>query len=123
MSFPMQPNNVPTAPCAIDLMGLTTGNGYRNNDSYSLAVIAVKLKEAFGLDVNKLRLSFDIGWYEQKAVAVLLALLSLGFKNIRIGPTLPAFLSPGVTGVPVKTFGFMPTTTLENDLNMIVTAK
>ena len=65
------------------------------NDSYSLAVIALKLKEVFGLkDVNQLPLSFDIGWYEQKAVAVLLALLALGFKGIRLGPTLPAFLSP-----------------------------
>ncbi len=76
------------------------------NDCYSLAVIALKLKEVFGLDdVNKLPLSFDIAWYEQKAVAVLLALLSLGFKEIRLGPTLPGFLSPGVAAVLVKTFG------------------
>ncbi len=67
------------------------------NDSYSLAVIALKLKEAFGLDdVNKLPLSFDLAWYEQKAVAVLLALLSLGFKNIILSPALPGFLSPNV---------------------------
>ncbi|HOJ13133.1 MAG TPA: hydroxylamine reductase, partial [Deltaproteobacteria bacterium] len=72
------------------------------NDSYSLAVIALKLKDAFGLDdVNELPLSFDIAWYEQKAVAVLLALLSLGFKGIRLGPTLPAFLSLGVGKVLV----------------------
>ena len=65
------------------------------NDSYSLAVIALKLKEAFGLaDINELPISYDIAWYEQKAVAVLLALLSLGVQGIRLGPTLPAFLSP-----------------------------
>ncbi|HPI25035.1 MAG TPA: hydroxylamine reductase, partial [Candidatus Cloacimonadota bacterium] len=76
------------------------------NDSYSLAVIALKLKEAFGLeDVNQLPLSFDLGWYEQKAVAVLLALLYLGFKNIQIGPTLPGFLSPNVAKVIIDTFG------------------
>ena len=76
------------------------------NDSYSLAVIALKLKEVFQLnDVNDLPLSFDIAWYEQKAVAVLLALLALGFRNIRLGPTLPAFLSPGVAAVLVKNFG------------------
>ena len=69
------------------------------NDSYSLALIALKLKEIFGLeDINELPLSFDIAWYEQKAVLVLLALLSLGFKNIRLGPTLPGFLSPAVAG-------------------------
>jgi hydroxylamine reductase len=76
------------------------------NDSYSLAIIALKLKEAFGLDdVNDLPLSFDIAWYEQKAVLVLLALLALGFKNIRLGPTLPGFLSPGVASVLVEKFG------------------
>ncbi len=76
------------------------------NDCYSLAVIALKLKEAFALDdVNDLPLSFDIAWYEQKAVAVLLALLHLGFKNIRLGPTLPAFLSPAVTSLPVEKYG------------------
>ena len=79
------------------------------NDSYSLALIALKLKEVFALeDVNELPLSFDIAWYEQKAVAVLLALLALGFRNIRLGPTLPAFLSPGVAGVLVKNFGIQP---------------
>ncbi len=80
------------------------------NDCYSLAVIALKLKEAFGLsDVNDLPLSFDIGWYEQKAVAVLLALLALGFRGIHVGPTLPAFLSPGVAKVLVEKFGIAPT--------------
>ena len=78
------------------------------NDSYSLALIALKLKEVFGLaDVNDLPLSFDIAWYEQKAVLVLLSLLSLGFKRIRLGPTLPGFLSPGVAKVLVETFGIM----------------
>ncbi|HOX33644.1 MAG TPA: hydroxylamine reductase [Spirochaetales bacterium] len=76
------------------------------NDSYSLALIALKLKEIFGLDdVNKLPLSFDIAWYEQKAVLVLLALLHLGVKNIRLGPTLPGFLSPAVAKVLVDSFG------------------
>lgn len=90
------------------------------NDSYSLAVIALKLKEAFGLDdVNKLPLSFDIAWYEQKAVAVLLALLYLGFKNIQIGPTLPGFLSPNVAKVIVDTFGLKQTTDADNDIAAI----
>jgi hydroxylamine reductase len=75
------------------------------NDCYSLAVIALKLKEAFGLDdINKLPLSFDIAWYEQKAVAVLLALLHLGVKGIRLGPTLPGFISPGVANILVEKF-------------------
>jgi len=75
------------------------------NDSYSLAVIALKLKEVFGLaDINELPISFDIGWYEQKAVAVLLALLALGVKHIRLGPTLPGFLSPNVAKVLVDNF-------------------
>lgn len=91
------------------------------NDSYSLAVIALKLKEVFGLDdVNKLPIAFDIAWYEQKAVAVLLALLALGFKNIRLGPTLPAFLSPNVVDVLVKNFGIMGTTTVEADVAAII---
>ena len=79
------------------------------NDSYSLALIALKLKEVFELDdVNQLPLSFDIAWYEQKAVAVLLALLALGFKGIRLGPTLPAFLSPNVAKVLVEKFDIKP---------------
>ena len=94
------------------------------NDSYSLAVIALKLRDAFGLDdVNKLPLAFDIAWYEQKAVAVLLALLSLGFKHIRCGPTLPAFLSPGVADVLVKNFGIMPNTTVDADVEAMITGK
>lgn len=91
------------------------------NDSYSLAVIALKLKEAFGLeDINQLPLAFDIAWYEQKAVAVLLALLSLGFKNIRLGPTLPAFLSPNVAKVIIDTFGLQPITNPEDDVKAII---
>jgi hydroxylamine reductase len=87
------------------------------NDSYSLAVIALKLKEVFGLDdINELPIEYDIAWYEQKAVAVLLALLSLGVKNIRLGPTLPAFLSPNVTNVLVDTFNIQPTTTADADV-------
>ncbi len=81
------------------------------NDSYSLAVIALKLKEVFGLeDINELPLSFDIAWYEQKACAVLLALLHLGVKGIRLGPTLPAFVSPAVLQVLVDNFDIKPTT-------------
>ncbi|MDD4735179.1 MAG: hydroxylamine reductase [Kiritimatiellae bacterium] len=87
------------------------------NDSYSLAVIALKLKEVFGLeDVNQLPLSFDIAWYEQKAVAVLLALLALGFKGMRLGPTLPAFLSPNVAKVLVENFHIKPTGDVEADV-------
>ena len=87
------------------------------NDSYSLALIALKLKEIFGLDdVNKLPLSFDIAWYEQKAVLVLLALLYLGFRNIRLGPTLPGFLSPAIAGVLVDKFGIKGITTAEEDV-------
>jgi len=91
------------------------------NDSYSLAVIALKLKEAFGLDdVNDLPIAFDLAWYEQKAVAVLLALLYLGFKNIRLGPTLPAFLSPNVAQVIIDTFGLQPITNVEDDVKAIM---
>ncbi len=87
------------------------------NDSYSLAVIALKLKEAFGLaDINELPISYDIAWYEQKAVAVLLALLSLGVKGIRLGPTLPAFLSPNVAKVLVDKFDIKPIGTVEDDI-------
>jgi hydroxylamine reductase len=87
------------------------------NDSYSLAVVALKLKEVFNLrDVNDLPISFDIGWYEQKAVCVLLALLYLGFKNIRLGPTLPAFLSPNVVNVLVEKFDIKPISTPEADV-------
>ena len=87
------------------------------NDSYSLAQIALKLKEAFSLaDVNDLPLSFDIAWYEQKAVAVLLALLALGFKKIRLGPTLPGFLSPGVASILVEKFGICGIAEAETDI-------
>lgn len=87
------------------------------NDSYSLALIALKLKEIFGLDdINDLPLSFDIAWYEQKAVLVLLALLSLGVKNIRLGPTLPGFLSPSVAKVLVERFDIKGITTSEADV-------
>jgi hydroxylamine reductase len=91
------------------------------NDSYSLAVVALKLKEVFGLDdINKLPVSFDIAWYEQKAVAVLLALLALGIKGIRLGPTLPAFLSPNVAKVLVEKFDIKPVTTPEADVAAIM---
>lgn len=91
------------------------------NDSYSLALIALALKEAFGLDdVNSLPLAFDIAWYEQKAVAVLLALLSLGFRNIRLGPTHPAFLSPGVAKALVEHFGLAAIGTPEDDVRAIL---
>ena len=87
------------------------------NDSYSLAVIALKLKEAFGLkDINELPISFDIAWYEQKAVAVLLALLYLGVKGMRLGPTLPGFLSPNVAKVLVDKFAVTPVGTAEEDI-------
>jgi hydroxylamine reductase len=90
------------------------------NDSYSLAYIALQLKAAFGLeDINDLPIAYDIAWYEQKAVIVLLALLYLGVKHIRLGPTLPAFLSPGVVGVLVKHFDIMPIATVEQDLAAI----
>ncbi len=87
------------------------------NDSYSLAVIALKLKEVFELDdINDLPIIYNIAWYEQKAVIVLLALLALGVKNIHLGPTLPAFLSPHVAEVLVNNFGIAPIGTVEGDL-------
>jgi hydroxylamine reductase len=87
------------------------------NDSYSLAVIALKLKEVFGLsDINELPISYDIAWYEQKAVAVLLALLFLGVKGIRLGPTLPGFLSPNVAKVLVEKFDIKPVGTVQEDI-------
>ncbi|MDL2208331.1 hydroxylamine reductase [Parabacteroides sp. OttesenSCG-928-O15] len=87
------------------------------NDSYSLVVIALALKEAFGLkDINDLPIVYNIAWYEQKAVIVLLALLSLGVKNIHLGPTLPAFLSPNVTNVLVNAFGIGGISTVEEDM-------
>jgi hydroxylamine reductase len=91
------------------------------NDSYSLVVVALKLAEVFGLkDVNELPVSYDIGWYEQKAVLVLLALLSLGVKHIRLGPTLPAFVSPNVLKVLVDKFDLKPITNVQEDVAAIV---
>ena len=90
------------------------------NDSYSLAVIALKLKEVFGLDdINALPIAYNIAWYEQKAVIVLLALLYLGVKNIHLGPTLPAFLSPNVAKVLVENFGIAGISTVEEDLKFL----
>lgn len=93
------------------------------NDSYSLAVIALKLKEVFGLDdINELPIIYNIAWYEQKAVIVLLALLYLGVKNIHLGPTLPAFLSPNVAKVLVENFGIAGIGTVEEDMNLFFSA-
>ena len=89
------------------------------NDSYSLAVIAMKLQEIFGLDdINDLPIIYNIAWYEQKAVIVLLALLSLGVKNIHLGPTLPAFLSPNVVNVLVEKFGIAGIDSVESDMEL-----
>ena len=94
------------------------------NDSYSLVVIALKLQEVFGLEhVNDLPLSFDIGWYEQKAVIVLLALLHLGVKGIRLGPTLPAFVSPTVLNVLVENFDIKPITNADDDIEAMMQGK
>ncbi|MBA3009500.1 MAG: hydroxylamine reductase [Proteobacteria bacterium] len=94
------------------------------NDCYSLAVIALKLKEVFGLDdINDLPISFDIGWYEQKACAVLLALLHLGIKGIRLGPSLPAFVSPAVLNVLVENFDIKPITDPDSDVEAMMQGK
>jgi hydroxylamine reductase len=91
------------------------------NDSYSLAVIALKLKEVFELnDINELPIAYNIAWYEQKAVIVLLALLSLGVKNIHLGPTLPAFLSPNVAKVLVDNFGIAPIGSVDEDMKLFL---
>src|SRR5665648_744703 len=91
------------------------------NDSYSLALIALKLKEVFELnDINELPIAYNIAWYEQKAVIVLLALLFLGVKNIHLGPTLPAFLSPNVVNVLVNTFGIAGIGTVDDDISMFM---
>jgi len=91
------------------------------NDSYSLVVVALKLKEIFQLnDVNDLPIAFNIGWYEQKAVIVLLALLSLGVKNIHLGPTLPAFLSPNVAKILVDTFGIAGIQSVDEDIKLFL---
>ncbi|MBX4269074.1 hydroxylamine reductase [Clostridium estertheticum] len=93
------------------------------NDSYSLVVIALKLKEVFGLDdINELPISYNIAWYEQKAVIVLLALLHLGVKNIHLGPTLPAFLSPNVVKVLVDSFGIGGISNVDDDIDMFMGA-
>ncbi|GAB1482276.1 hypothetical protein MASR2M78_10910 [Treponema sp.] len=93
------------------------------NDSYSLALTALKLKDAFGAkDVNDLPISFNIAWYEQKAVIVLIALLYLGFKNIHLGPSLPAFLSPNVVKVLVDNFGIAGIGTVQDDIKLFMGA-
>ena len=93
------------------------------NDSYSLAFIALKLKEVFGLDdINELPISYDIAWYEQKAIIVLLALLHLGVKHIRLGPTLPAFLSPNVAKVLIETFDIKPIGNVQEDVTAMMAA-
>ena len=87
------------------------------NDCYSLVAVALKLQEVFGLsDINDLPIIYNIAWYEQKAVIVLLALLSLGVKNIHLGPTLPAFISPAVADVLVKNFGIASISSVEHDM-------
>jgi len=90
------------------------------NDAYSAVQIAVALANAFGVGVNDLPLSIICSWYEQKAVAILLTLLSLGVKDIRLGPTLPAFITPNVLDVLVKNFAIKPTTTADADLKAIL---
>ncbi len=93
------------------------------NDSYSLALIALKLKEIFELnDINELPIVYNIAWYEQKAVIVLLALLYLGVKNIHLGPTLPGFLSPNVTKVLVENFGIGTISNVEDDIKIFMEA-
>jgi len=90
------------------------------NDAYSAVQIAMALAQAFGVGVNELPLSLVLSWYEQKAVAILLTLLYLGIKNIRLGPSLPAFLTPNVLEVLVKNFNIMPITTPDEDLKAIL---
>jgi hydroxylamine reductase len=91
------------------------------NDSYSRVRIALALKDAFGLDdLNEVPVADNIAWYEQKAVIVLLALLSLGVKNIHLGPTLPAFLSPNVVNVLVNNFGIAGITTVDEDMKILL---
>ena len=94
------------------------------NDSYSLALFLLKLKERMGFeDINDLPVSFDIAWYEQKAVAVLLALLSLGFKNIRLGPTLPAFVSPHILKLLERHFKLQTISTPHEDIARMMKGK
>lgn len=90
------------------------------NDAYSAIKVAVALSEAFGCGVNDLPLSMVLSWYEQKAVCILLTLLHLGIKNILLGPSLPAFVSPGVLKFLVENFNLSPISTPEEDLKMII---
>ena len=91
------------------------------NDSYSLVKIALALQQTFGLeDLNDLPIAYNIAWYEQKAVIVLLALLYLGVKNIHLGPTLPAFLSPNVVNVLVNNFGISGITSVDEDMKLLL---
>jgi hydroxylamine reductase len=90
------------------------------NDAYSAIKVAVALADVFGVGVNDLPLSLVLSWYEQKAVAILLTLLYLGIKNIRLGPSLPAFITPNILDVLVKNFNIMPITTPEKDLKAIL---
>jgi hydroxylamine reductase len=90
------------------------------NDAYSAIQVAVALAEAFGCGVNDLPLSLVLSWYEQKAVCILLSLLALGIKNIYLGPTLPAFVSPNVLNLLVKEYQITPTSTPEEDLKKIL---
>ena len=91
------------------------------NDSYSLVLIALKLKEIFNLeDINNLPIVYNIAWYEQKAVIVLLALLSLGVKNIHLGPTLPAFISPNVLDVLVNSFNIQSISNVDEDIKVMM---
>ncbi|HPU23385.1 MAG TPA: hydroxylamine reductase, partial [Candidatus Kapabacteria bacterium] len=92
------------------------------NDAYSAIKIAVALAEAFNTDVNSLPLSLILSWYEQKAVAILLTLLYLGIKNIKLGPSLPAFLEPEIVEFLVKTYNIAPITTVEQDMREILSA-
>jgi hydroxylamine reductase len=92
------------------------------NDAYSAIQIAVALSKAFGVEVNDLPLSMVLSWYEQKAVAILLTLLHLGIKDIRLGPSLPAFITPNVLNVLVENFNIMPISTPEKDLEAILEA-
>jgi hydroxylamine reductase len=90
------------------------------NDSYSAVKVALALADAFGCGVNDLPLTLLLSWYEQKAVSVLLTLLYLDIKNIRLGPTLPAFISPNILNFLAKKFGIVPTTTAEADIQAIL---
>lgn len=105
------------------LSGTDFGEQVKCNDAYSAIKIAVALAEAFGVGVNDLPLSLILSWYEQKAVAILLTLLYLGIKNIRLGPSLPAFVSENVLKVLVDKFNIRPITTPEEDLAAILGPK